>query len=108
MESTMAEILVTIGLKLLVNGPYWTRTNVLVQFLLSCCTLLSSSVVHRTVYTSPHKKQVHLHVIHVCTCAFLLLSLYTFNTHIFFLNPSFKNNLSGHVADQQTLRYSFK
>ena len=40
------------------------------------------------------------HVTHVCTRAFLLLSLHTFNTHIFFLDPFIKNNLSGHVADQ--------
>ena len=37
----------------------------------------------------------HRHVIHVCTCAFLLLSLY-------FLDPFIKNNLSGHVADTNT------
>ena len=57
---------------------------------------------------SSAQNKSHRHVIHVCTYAFLLLSLYTFNTHIFFLDPFIKNNLSGHVADQQTLRYSAK
>ena len=46
------------------------------------------------------QNRFHHHVIHVYTCAFLLLSLYTFNTHIFFLDPFIKNNLSGQVADQ--------
>ena len=46
------------------------------------------------------QNRFHHHVIHVCTCAFLLLSLYTFNTHIFFLDPFIKNNLSGQVAEQ--------
>ena len=33
-------------------------------------------------------------------CAFLLIPLCTFNTHIFFLDPFITNNLSGHVAVQ--------
>ena len=49
----------------------------------------------------PHKNKFITIFIHVCTCAFLLPSLYTFTTHIFFLDPFIKNNLSGHDADQK-------
>ena len=53
----------------------------------------------------PHKNKSHRHVTHVCTCAFLLLSLYTFYTHIFFLDHFIKNNLTlpinKHCADPQ-------
>ena len=102
------------------------RTCLSLQLVVCFC-----SVVHRPVYTSarafsrdarialtcgltcgsssrlcrPHKNKI-ITCTHVCTCAFLLLSLYTFDTHIFFLDPLIKINLSGHVADQETLRCS--
>ena len=65
------------------------------QFMTTCMAQDQDSKI-----VSPTQNKSHRHVTHVCTCAFLLLSLYTFNTHTFFLDPFIKNNLSGHVADR--------
>ena len=77
---------------------------------LSQCTHNSQFCMHwlKLKDMSSAQNKSHRHVIHVCTCAFLLFALYAFDTHIFFVDPFIKNNLSGHVADQQTLRHSAK
>ena len=53
----------------------------------------------------PHKKEVHHNVIHLCTCAFLLLAHERSNSVFLFFNLIY---ISDYVADQQTLRRSTK
>ena len=95
------------------------RTCLSHQFIVCFC-----SVVHRTLYISACAVSRDARIALTCglTCGsssrlrrphenkFITMSPMfapaPFNTHIFFLDPFIKNNLSGRVGDQPTLRCS--